>query len=114
MLESYFEAARRESVEASPVLLARVLADAEAEQANLAMSGATVAPDRQSVFANLLAGIGGWPSVAGLATATVAGIWIGFSAPETVDGLAGGVLSLTDGSELNDLMPTLDGLFLEG
>jgi hypothetical protein len=53
-------------------LVARVLADAEAAR-----------PGRR-LGAALLRAIGGWPSVAGLAAASAAGLLIGYSAPEAL------------------------------
>ena len=59
--------------------MARVLADAQATQA-----GHAPVPQRKqasSYWQDFLRAIGGWPAMAGLATATVAGVWLGVSPP---------------------------------
>ena len=89
-LEALFEAAARQAEqEVSPELLARVLADAEAMQP----TPAALPQRRVARRRGILAALGGWPSLGGLAAATVAGIWIGFAAaPELFpDGLTGGL-----------------------
>lgn len=85
MLDDLFRAARGEarSQGASPDLLARVLADAETHQP-APQALASVAPRGRGRWAQFLSAIGGWPSVSGLAAATVAGVWIGFAATSTV------------------------------
>ena len=70
-LEAFFAAARSRDDRPSGALLARVLSDAEA------------ARPRRGGLAGVLRAIGGWPSAAGLAAASVAGIAIGFTAPQT-------------------------------
>ncbi len=65
-------------------LAARIVADAAAQMPRRA---ARPAPRFGAV---LLAALGGWAAVGGLAAATVAGIWIGVSPPAAVDGLLGG------------------------
>ncbi len=61
------------------------------------------------VLGELLAAIGGWRAVSGLASATVAGVWIGFAGVgnlslTTVDLLSGGetlaVLNLLPGDDV--------------
>ncbi|MBW6505840.1 MAG: dihydroorotate dehydrogenase [Rhodobacteraceae bacterium] len=79
-LDVLFAQACSEVPDLPPGLLARVLADADAELA--ARSRAAPAPRpvlRLGIMAELLALLGGWRAVSGLATATVAGVWIGFS-----------------------------------
>lgn len=83
-LEALFVAARRDVPDLPPGLLARVLADADAELAARSAPRALDVPaPRGSVLAALLGelvlAIGGWRAISGLATATVAGVWIGFA-----------------------------------
>lgn len=40
-------------------------------------------------WATLLDGLGGWPSLAGIGTAAIAGLWIGGAQPSLVDGIIG-------------------------
>ncbi len=76
-LEALFKQARSAPEEPDAALLARVLGDALAEQA------VGAAPARGNAGARrgwgLWAALGGWPAMGGLATAAVAGLWIGFS-----------------------------------
>jgi len=80
----FFDAAKAAPEPVSDALMARVLNDALAVQAGAAVDHATATDNaadrgRPGLFAGLLAALGGWPAVAGLATAAVTGIWIGFS-----------------------------------
>jgi hypothetical protein len=108
------QAARVETVPSAD-LIARVMADADA----VADAGEpTPEPGAQSqtrsLRGGLLAAIGGWPALAGLATATVAGLWIGYASPDTLDGIASGLVASQTTYEVGDFMPTLDDLFYEG
>ncbi len=110
-LQAFFDAAQGQGPEASPDLLARVLADAEDQRA------APVAPARRPRLPRLralAAALGGWPAFAGLATAAVTGVWIGFSAPDTVDDLTAGYLGIAETPQFADLMPQFDMFMTEG
>lgn len=83
-LETLFAVARREVPDLPPGLLARVLADADAELAARSQPRVPAAPARRgsalgAMLAELVLVIGGWRAISGLATATVAGVWIGFA-----------------------------------
>ncbi|RVT86711.1 dihydroorotate dehydrogenase [Rhodobacteraceae bacterium CCMM004] len=110
-LEALFGAARRSPPAASDAFLARLAADADAAcPAPPARRTRRILRGRLGV---LVAAIGGWPAVAGLASAAVAGLWIGMAAPDlvlppSVDGAAGA------GFDLVDLMPGLGDLAVEG
>jgi len=108
-LEALFAEAAGAPVVPSAALLDRVMADADR------ISGARGqrAPARPGWLAALIATLGGWPAVAGLATATVAGIWIGYAAPDTLNQLTDGYLAV--GSyEFGDLLPAVDLAAKEG
>ena len=98
-LESYFEVARTKAPEPSDALMARILADAdrEAECRYLALRPATTSGGKLRA---VLSAIGGWPVLAGLATATLAGVWIGVAQPLGVDpmGVIGRTASFDAGS----------------
>ena len=83
MLEAYFEAARAETAAPSTELMARVLSDAHAVQDGLMPS-----PDkgmaRLAGLRRAFRAVGGWPAMAGLASATVAGVWIGATQPDAL------------------------------
>lgn len=134
-LDELFAEARETAPVPSSALLARVMADAEAE---LDARGAGVpawaaptpkAPDRHPLIKAALAALGGWRGVSGLATATIAGLVIGLGAPDTVTGLTTGswsdsawstALTTTDTSvdtasyALDDLVPSFYDLATEG
>lgn len=86
-LDMLFKQARNAPPEPSTDFLARVLSDAEAMQpAAAGIMSAPVKP-RSGVaafFAGLGNAIGGWPAVAGLATAAVTGLYIGISPPQSL------------------------------
>ena len=95
MLDDLFQAARQDTrpASATPELLARVLADAEKHQLE-APALAPVRGQSRGRWAQFLSAIGGWPSLTGLAAATVAGVWIGFAAGSTM--LPYGAAALSD------------------
>ncbi len=86
-LVPFFAAAQRAAPAPSPELLARVLAQACAEQARFAPPRPLRAP-RIGLTARIRQGLGGWPALAGLAAAGLAGVWIGLALPDVV--IAGG------------------------
>ncbi|MDH3262385.1 MAG: dihydroorotate dehydrogenase [Paracoccaceae bacterium] len=89
MLEEALGLARAEAARPAPeAFLARVLADA-AREAPPAPAQARAAPPRLGRLAAALAALGGWPALGGLATAGVAGLWLGLSPPAAVEDLGG-------------------------
>lgn len=106
-------AAAREAEAPSDALMARVLTDAAAVQAEL--SAPAVAPPRARP-GGWLSGIGGWRGAGGLVAATVTGLMIGVYAPDSIDALLSGQLSargLIEGDILasgwGDLLELEDG-----
>ena len=95
-LDDFFEAGRADRAAPDPALMARILADAEAVAAARAAPG----PRREGRLSAVLRGIGGWPALAGLATATAAGVWIGIAMPDVTSPFVAGA-----GYDLNDLLP---------
>lgn len=111
-LELFFEAGRADAPVPSQELMARIMADAEA---NMPPAAPVVqAAPKAGLFAGLLAAIGGWPAMAGLATATVAGIWIGYAQPTSLTVLAGGVWPAQTGYDVVDFVPSFDGFLVDG
>jgi len=88
-LAPFFEAAREAAPEPSAQLLARVLADAGAVQDRRA-AAARPATVRAGLRTRIARGLGGWPAMAGLAAAGLAGLWIGLALPTTLPGLGAG------------------------
>ena len=109
-LDRFFAAGRAEAPVPSDALLARILADADAR----AVPAAPRPPaSRSGWFAELLAGIGGWPAAAGIAAAAMTGVTIGMATPEMLDSLSGGYLSV-GGTQADDLLPSYAALLGEG
>ncbi|MBE0452516.1 MAG: hypothetical protein IBX58_02420 [Roseovarius sp.] len=90
-LELFFEAARAHPPEPSAALMAAVLRAAETGQP---------APRREPLLARLRDAFGGWPALAGLATAAAAGVWIGTALPE-------GTIGAAEAGYLVDVAPEL-------
>ncbi len=122
-LEIFFEAARKDRGDASPDLLSRVLADAYAEQdaqaeavptSSVAPRTADTSRSLRGVFAGLFDAIGGWPAVAGLATAAMAGVWIGYNPPAVFDTLAMDFMESSYGVSLGAALPEYDAFLADG
>lgn len=110
-LERFFRAGRASMPEPDPDLLGMVLADAYAEQLaeeNTAL--ATPAPGRRALL---------WHWIlkaalpAGLATAALSGVWIGFAGGETLALQADELMQSDLALELVYRFPALGGLFGE-
>jgi hypothetical protein len=113
-LELFFEAGRAAAPAPSAALLERVLADAQAHQSPRAPGRTPPAAAGRRAWAGLLAALGGWPAVAGLASVMVAGIWLGYAAPDGLDGLSAALWPARDGYDVVDMVPSFDGLLGEG
>ena len=112
-LDALFADMRTQDVVPAPDFMARVLADALDVQA--AAVPVTVAPRPPSRLRQLLAASGGWPAVAGLATAGVAGLWIGVNPPASIMTTAESYLGTTVTDQyLVDLMPSYEFAMAEG
>jgi hypothetical protein len=83
-LDDLFAVVRAETVAPSEALLARIMADANA------VADARVMPVQAAsgFWPTMRASVGGWPVLGGMAAATLAGVWIGFSPPIGVGALA--------------------------
>jgi len=96
-LDALFASARGQDTLPSGDLMERVLSDALAVQ-TLAQANSTPAAPRRRWWQAAWMAVGGWPAMAGLATAGVAGIWIGVSPPEGLSDSASALFALeTDG-----------------
>ncbi|SEW10852.1 hypothetical protein SAMN05444851_1451 [Aliiroseovarius sediminilitoris] len=120
-LEAFFDAARFDPTTPSEALMAAILDDAATEQAGRdtpAPSLTDIPTVKESggrraggFWTDLKASLGGWPALAGMATATVAGVWIGFAAPTQLEVMSGGLVLSGDYAEteetyaLEDLAP---------
>lgn len=108
-LDAYFEAGRKMGDVPTAALLGRIMADAEAQ-----LVGPDPLTPRAGFFASLRDAIGGWPTLAGLATAGVAGVWIGFSQPAGLDLVAEQIWGADEATYLVDLLPAFGGDLEEG
>jgi len=115
LVDQLFDAARDSRPQPSDALMARIVADADRE---INAGHATVAPysahRRRSLMTALGDAIGGWPALAGLTTATLAGVWIGFASPYAISDLSDVIFSNETTYDLGDFMPDLNGIFVEG
>lgn len=78
-LDQLFAKARQTRPDLPDDLAVRIVTDAEKVRLDRLKPAAS---SRRSVWARMLDGIGGWQSMGGLAAASAAGVWIGFSAPD--------------------------------
>lgn len=82
-LDDLFDTARRAGADPSAALMDRVMSDALSA---LPPPGGATRRDT-SIWRRLVAGLGGWPALTGLAGAAVAGVWIGVAQPDSLTAL---------------------------
>lgn len=110
-LDDLFAAARADAPAPSGALMARVLADALAEQPRPVMPVPVAAPMRRGrVLSRLAALFGGAGALAGMGTAAVAGLLIGYVQPSGLVAVGDAVLGSP--IEVVDLMPDVDTLLV--
>jgi hypothetical protein len=109
VLDDFLAAARADMPEPSEAFLARVLADAEAVQAGFqaAIPVSRAAP-RGGFLSGLSAVFGGWAGLSGMATATIAGLWIGFAGADQLGTVAASYIGGTDTLGTVNLLPDGD------
>ena len=111
-LDDLFAEARRTGPDASEAFMARVLADALAEQpepARVVTTRQAPAPQRTGLFDWLAGVFGGGGVLAGLGAVAAAGLLVGYVQPAPVTAVAG--VFLTGASiETVELIPNLSGL----
>lgn len=115
VLEALFEAAIFDTPPPSDRLMDRVLADA----LETIPTGPEAADKRSGVgklglFGQIINAIGGWPAVAGLATATVAGVWIGIYPNDVVSDVMAQYSGDDSDLYLVDISTSIGSLFEEG
>ncbi|MDB6452391.1 dihydroorotate dehydrogenase [Falsirhodobacter sp. 20TX0035] len=97
-LDDLLAAARTRAPVPSPALMARILTDAEAEQDR--WQTRTALKRRWTRFLPLFLGSVG--ATAGMATAALAGVWIGYAQPETLTTVTAALWA----DQRVDLLPT--------
>lgn len=107
-LDDFFTAAREAGPAPSGALAARVLADADAMQPRAPVAASAGASRWRRWLMALSAAVGGGAMATGLASAAMAGVFIGYAGPVTSDWLAGAV----SGGEDVQMVAASD-LFLE-
>lgn len=110
-LDDLFAAARAVPPAPSDTLMARVLADALAEQPRMAMQAPGPRPRGPGLWARLVWALGGTGALAGMGTAAVTGLFLGLVQPAGLAGLNEAMLGTP--LETVELIPGIDGL-LEG
>jgi hypothetical protein len=108
-LDGLLAGAARDRPQPSPALLDRVLADALALQPQPLLV-------RPAPVPGLLSRISGWfgggPALAGVCSAALAGVALGYLSPVTYDYVTGGLADTS--TDAVDLFPTTDFLSSEG
>lgn len=98
-LEALFEADRAAPPKVPDALMARVMADATAQQPG------PQSRVRTSLLARMFDAFGGAPAMGGLVTATCVGFWLGLAPPDGVPDLAAVIM----GVEQDVFLAELDG-----
>ncbi|MCU0828699.1 MAG: dihydroorotate dehydrogenase [Tabrizicola sp.] len=99
--------AARERPLPSEALIDRVLADALRQQQQQ-VAKAPVRRTRPGLLSRLAAGFGGGPALAGLCSALILGVTVGYLDPTSLDYLTGTTIDAVD------LFPTVDAMLTEG
>lgn len=109
-LEQFFAAMQADARAPSDRLLSAIMDDAARLQPQPALLPVqpTGAPQR-SFLHEVMATLGGWPAMAGMTTAAIAGVWLGVVAPAGLETLSGGLI-LSQNAGLVDDSFTLDDL----
>ena len=100
-VDALFETAREVSPQVPDHLMQRVLLDAEAARTQ------TLAAHRPTLWAQISDMIGGHFGLGGLIAATLAGVWLGFAPPATVENMSAALFGT---SETINLSPDADDL----
>jgi hypothetical protein len=124
-LAAAFAAERAVSPVPSGALMARILSDAAATgkartaaalRPALLPEAPFVARRPRRALSDLVALLGGWPAMGGMATAALTGIWIGFAGSSNPGGLAGlvGLSAAASGASVVELLPVSDAFEMAG
>lgn len=111
-LDDLFGAARQQPVTVSADLMARVLSDAEALQPRTTTSRR--AKPAGGFWAGIFAAIGGAGGLAGLSTAALAGIWIGFAQPLDLSTVTDAIWADETVAGSVNILPGFDDFLSEG
>lgn len=106
-LDAIFASAKSGAMQPSDALMARVLADADAHQPRRQIQAAPP-PVRMGFFAGLSALFGGAGALAGIGSAALAGLFIGFVQPSAITSIVGYETATT--IDTVELMPDITAL----
>ena len=112
-LDDLFARARAAGPVPSAGLIARIEADAAAQSGRRVV----LRRPRRSRWAGLVAALGGGAVLAGLATATLAGVWIGVAQPaslRTLTDTVSGEAAIDTSYDRVELIPSFDPFVTEG
>lgn len=110
-LDSLFARLRVAAPAPSQPLLDRVMAEAVRAQPQLLPPGQRTV-NRRSLLSRLLGQLGGLPVAAGISSAAIMGLVIGYANPTTLDMLTNGMVGYAQ--DTTDLFPDADFLTSEG
>jgi hypothetical protein len=110
-LDDLFASAKSAAMQPSAALMARVLADADAVQAAALRKPAAAPQPKPGILAALAALFGGSAALAGVGSAAVAGVFLGFVQPSALSSV--GALWASASVDQIDLMPGVDAVLAE-
>ena len=116
-LDDLFAAARAATPPPSAALLERIEADGLRLQPVPALTAGRASGGMRGLLGRMVQAVGGLGGAAGLATATLAGFWIGVVQPQGLSTLTEGLTAGLVGSVALDsveLIPALDPFAMEG
>lgn len=111
-LELLFAQAKADALQPSNRLLADVLQSALDHQTTMAPV-TRISKSKGGFWQTFAAALGGGAALAGLSTATLAGLWLGFVQPDPVSALTQ-VFWSDLGPEQVELIPSYDDILVEG
>ena len=113
-LDGLFAQARAQIPLESGQLMARILADAvQLQPPPIGLGHPIPAAPKPGLWAKFAATLGGHGVIAGLGTAAVAGVILGFSQPASLTALTDSIFAQTPVGEM-DLLPGIDAILTEG
>lgn len=111
-LDLLFAAAKVQGLTPSDALMARILADAALHQPGQTAPRTCAVAEQIGFWGRLAAALGGAGVLAGLGTAAVAGVMIGFAEPAALSMVTGGIYETT--ADAVDIVPSLDAFLTDG
>jgi hypothetical protein len=113
-LDSLFAEARAQVPIESTALQLKILADAARLQLPLSViTQRKITSPRSRFFSRLAAAVGGKAMLAGVGTAAIAGVVLGFAQPASLTTLTGSLFAEAPLDQL-DLFPSIDDILTEG